>query len=395
MILINDKRLNEILMENKKIIIFTKSFFDFDSHNIRIGGVETYIKDLALLCNNLKYTTIVLQYNKDAANSRQANYNGILIIERPLKSSTQKLFNEIRRQLPNAHIIIASDQFTITDHNPRTLQIQHGIAFDIPKEFISGIWKKSFFLIHFNKLLRCIKNVRRFYQVPNTVCVDYNFYNWFRTFGIISTKNFVRVIPNYASSLISQEELEVKLNRENKEMKIIFARRFVDYRGTLLFLEVTDKLLGRYNDVSITFAGDGPLKTYIESKYQKEKRVNITSFTSDKSVAVQYEYDIAVVPTIFSEGTSLSLLEAMAAGCFAIATHVGGMTNIIIDGFNGILSYPDVNSVYDSIVRAIEMKRQDFSSIIRNGYETVKKGFSIDHWKNEWTNILSEWTKDN
>ncbi|WP_420491566.1 glycosyltransferase [Neobacillus drentensis] len=47
-----------------------------------------------------------------------------------------------------------------------------------------------------------------------------------------------------------------------------------------------------------------------------------------------------------SEGTSLSLLEAMAAKCAEIATNVGGMTNIILDNYNGLIINPDESELY-------------------------------------------------
>ena len=380
-------------MRGKHIIIFTSTFYDFDKNKIKIGGVETYIKDLARLCASLGFDIKVIQYSKENTEEVKITFEKITVVGLPIRSSVQVLFNNIRKDNPNTFIIIASDQLTIKDKNPRTLQIQHGIAFDIPVEFISGFWHKSKFLIHLNKLLRCIKNVRRFYQVPNTVCVDYNFFNWFRTLGIISSDNYVRVIPNYASKRIQQEELNRKLQTFTGVKKIIFARRFVDYRGTNLFIDVAEKLLKKYQNLSITFAGSGPLENKIRLKFKDNKRVDITSFTADESVSVHSKYDMAIVPTIFSEGTSLSLLEAMAAGCFTVATHVGGMTNIMIDGYNGLLSYPDTDSVYLSIVEAIEMDNERFKSIVRNGYDSIVSGFSINHWKEEWTKVLNDWTK--
>ncbi|MGR4357642.1 glycosyltransferase [Escherichia coli] len=69
-------------------------------------------------------------------------------------------------------------------------------------------------------------------------------------------------------------------------------------------------------------------KEYPNSVYQ-------TSYKSEDSIHFHQQYDIAIVPSIGSEGTSLSLLEAMSAKCLVIATDIGGMTNIILDGFNG------------------------------------------------------------
>ena len=49
--------------------------------------------------------------------------------------------------------------------------------------------------------------------------------------------------------------------------------------------------------------------------------------------------DIFVLPS-HSEGVSLALLEAMAAGLPVIATAVGGLPEVVTDGENGLLIPP-------------------------------------------------------
>ena len=53
------------------------------------------------------------------------------------------------------------------------------------------------------------------------------------------------------------------------------------------------------------------------------------------------EADISIIPTLHSEGTSFTCLESMASQLPIIASNVGGLGNLIIDGFNGILINPN------------------------------------------------------
>lgn len=97
--------------------------------------------------------------------------------------------------------------------------------------------------------------------------------------------------------------------------------------------------------------------------------------------------DIAVVPTIGSEGTSLSLLEAMAAHCAVICTNVGGMTNIVIDQYNGLMIKPtEADLVYaiEDLIINVEKRNK----LADRGYETVKQAFSHEVWSNRWKKVL-------
>lgn len=377
----------------KSLIIITDSFFDFDKRAVKIGGLETYINDLALLA--LKQDMLPTVYQV-VNRSEEIKVNGYSIktAYKPrslFKSLNQRTFESLYEKLNSADtvFIIATDQMSIKTKAHNVIVIQHGVAFDIPGYMISGFWGKTHFLQYVNKFLRCERNVMRFNNVQNTVCVDYNYYNWLKTIGTIYPGKAVRVIPNYASSIISREDLDSKLTRIKSEKKVIFARRFVDYRGTMLFANVAKRLLQEYKNVIFTFAGSGPLEKNIRDMFIGESRVKFTSFKPDESVQFHYDYDIAVVPTIYSEGTSLSLLEAMAAGCLPIATYVGGMSNIVLDGYNGLLVYPDEDSIYNSILYAINMNKDSFNKMVGNAYDTIVYSFSKSKWEISWGKMLN------
>lgn len=380
-------------MENKSLVIFVDGFVDVNTGNLKIGGIQTYVYNLSLLAKNNGFEVIVVQF----ASKRErveTEYEGIKVITRYGKgnSGRQKCFDEIyREKRDNAVYIISSDQYDIRSQAPYVITIQHGIAFDIPAEMIKGFWGLNKLTIRVNKLLRCIKNVERFGMTRNTVCVDYNYYNWFRTFGTIDQSiKKVKVIPNYSNEIISKTEFESKLTNRQKCRSIIFARRFTDYRGTLLFSRVIERLISENFQFEVTFAGEGPLKQYLIDTFKDCTNVKITSFNAVDSVSVHKLYDIAVVPTVFSEGTSLSLCEAMAAGCFPVCTHVGGMTNMIIDHFNGIMCQPDENSLYSSMIEVLTMPQQEFDAISRQSFLTASSAFKIGRWQEQWIKFIDE-----
>lgn len=77
----------------------------------------------------------------------------------------------------------------------------------------------------------------------------------------------------------------------------------------------------------------------------------------------------------------------MAAGCAVICTNVGGMTNIIIDGYNGLMINPDEDSLYKALDRLIEDKLLR-GRLQAKAYETIKEAFSLNIWKSKWAQII-------
>lgn len=374
----------------RKFIVLINQFVNTSTHTLQIGGVQTYIRDLSLLALNNGYKVIVYQ-NDSIKRKKCFDFEGISIVSE-FFSDNQKKFSEIYEENndSNTLFIISTDMMNVKSNKCNVISIQHGITFDIPGYMIPGFWRKNKFLQRVNKTIRNINNVRRFNSVRNTVCVDYNYFNWFRTQGTIESNKHVAVIPNYCSGQITEDELAQKLFKKRMVTKIVFARRFEEHRGTLLFANVAERLLNEYPDIEITFAGDGTYKEQIVERFENINRVHFTTYSASNSITFHKDYDIAVVPTIFSEGTSLSLCEAMAAGVFPICTYVGGMTNIVLDHYNGIMCYPSETALYLSIQEVLMMKKEDFDRICKNAYYSSTESFGREIWQNKWLKFMDE-----
>ena len=141
-------------------VILANVFIDPFSERLCIGGLQTYIKDLAHLAQKMGYNVIVVQSDNQGLN-KTVDYDGITVALHSF-SNNQKMFNSIYAEYNSSSsiFVISTDQMNIKTSASNVIAIQHGVAFDIPGEYISGLWGKHKITHHINKILRCIRNVR-------------------------------------------------------------------------------------------------------------------------------------------------------------------------------------------------------------------------------------------
>ena len=379
-----------------KLVIVTTHCIDTSINVFTIGGVQTYMRDLYnLAIENNKEAIIVEMTSIDAIDQRNIEGHNVCLFpykKRLLKSIYQPTFDEIYKEFNNEGVVfvICTDTLNIKCSASNVIQIQHGITFDIPGDMIGGIWGRYRFLQRINKLIRCNNNVNRLYHTKKTVCVDYNYYNWFRTLSTIYPGYTINVIPNYSGGCITQDELNRKLSKSEGVIRIIFARRFVEHRGTLLYADAAERLLRKYDKIELTFAGDGPQLSQVKERFKTWGNVTFITFTAPESIKIHQKHDIAVVPTIFSEGTSLSVCEAMASGCIPVSTYVGGLSNLILSGYNGLMVPPTSRDIEVAIESIINMDSNKRELMIRRAYDTATTAFSRERWGKQWIEVLEK-----
>lgn len=357
-----------------------------DGSGISIGGVQTYLTNLIPLLKDSGYAITVYQRATEDFHLEYDNYDvygikdGSKDYQKMLKTLTSFVFQHIN---PSSDLLVYGTDFLIKEHAPcRSIAIQHGISWDVPFSPCSD-WR--YFRHFLGKCKDSWNIIRRINKVDQLVCVDYNFVNWHRAISPYTRTKHV-VIPNFTAIPPSMPQ------KNEQAVRIIFARRLFTYRGTRLFANVAARLLEEHHDISITIAGTGPDEEYMRQKLSKYPQVAFCTYNSGESLQIHEDKDIAVVPTLGSEGTSLSLLEAMASGCAVICTNVGGMTNIILDGYNGCIINPEEDELHAALTSLIE-DRDKRMKLQQNAYNSVKEAFSLEKWQRRWLQVIHQNTR--
>lgn len=127
---------------------------------------------------------------------------------------------------------------------------------------------------------------------------------------------------------------------EHRGRRLLFVGGWVDVKGARLLPVVFRKVRERLPDTQLTIAGSGATADAVLEEFGADDRARVSVLAGSleaKALRALYQWhDVFFMPSL-SEGSPLSLLEAMAAGCPIVAAAVGGIPDIVRDGTDGLL----------------------------------------------------------
>lgn len=166
--------------------------------------------------------------------------------------------------------------------------------------------------------------------------------------------------------------------------------RLVPIKDVDTFLDAARLVARERPDVHFVVAGDGELREALEERGRAElgERIHFLGWVMD--LAPLYGALDVVVLTSKNEGTPVALIEAAAAGLPAVATHVGGVGDVVRDGTTGFLITPGdaegVASRVTELIEAPELRRQ----LGREGRAHVRTRFTQDRLINDMAELYRD-----
>lgn len=143
----------------------------------------------------------------------------------------------------------------------------------------------------------------------------------------------------------------------DRPAKLVAVGRLAPHKGYETLLRAVADLRERGIALSLRIAGSGEQQAELEALSRSLDLAECVTFLGhvqqDKVTALWRDADIAVLPSL-TEGLPLSVVEAMAQGRPVVASQVGGIPEVVIDGENGLLAPPgDAAALADALRRII------------------------------------------
>jgi glycosyltransferase involved in cell wall biosynthesis len=155
--------------------------------------------------------------------------------------------------------------------------------------------------------------------------------------------------------------------------------RLTAVKNPTLFVSTARRVLQSLPDVHFALIGDGELRVDIEQQIASlglSHRVTLAGWQRDMP-PIYAAMDALVLPSL-NEGTSVTAIEAMAAGIPVVATAVGGMPDLIADAQTGLLAPPgDAQALADRVIGLLRDPKQA-RSLAMAGRQDVLARFGVE-----------------
>lgn len=360
------------------VLIFQHQMFDVAGNVCFNGGAERYVTDLADILLDAGYFPVLIQIGNNHGDVWTKQIKNLKVIGLSVKNVRE--YRYATSQFTKYKFVIYSGALDFGKKIHPNILISHGVTWDVTSKDVKPMEIFNFF-----------KGVDVF------VSVDTNTISWLRT---TFSKTLKKIDANYIPNYVDVRTYYPVKRKDDGKIHITFPRRASPERGYWLMSASLPPILDKYPNVIFKFVGFAhgeQIQQDILSLEQKYPgRVSHCMVKPDEMPYIYQHTDISLIPTIYCEGTSLSCLEAQACGNVVISTNIGGLPNLVLDGYNGLLINPNGQELMKALDKVLS--DTDLRKKLTENAVNVSKAFDKTNWVSKWQRVIcavTEKIKDN
>ena len=213
--------------------------------------------------------------------------------------------------------------------------------------------------------------------------------------GIIKSGD-IRVIYNGVDTSVFHPD-----DKNNEAMRAKFGFKKDDFvignighmgcKGQQELIPALKRVCDKYPNTKCLFVAEKPTVTDLEQLAEDlgiRKNIVFEGYREDIPEIMKMLDLFVIAPKL--EAFGIVLIEAMACAKPVIATHTGGIPEVVKDKLNGLLiSYKDISALSDAIIYMID-NRQEAVKMGLNGYKIAGEYFDINKSLDKIENIYYE-----
>jgi glycosyltransferase involved in cell wall biosynthesis len=363
-------------MENSRSVAILAGLFIPDSHRMTYSGADRYLVNLYQLLEELGYRPCVWQ-----AGEYDHDFAGMKIRALPCGDGGPDGIIELNlsffeRTTDYSKAIYYAPQLAFPRVKRHSIVISHGVFWDYPGHPLS--------MMSLLQKEEWLRRLRYAFTAPDLlVSVDTNTLNWIRATWP-GYENKQMYVPNF----VDTEQFH-PVRKDDSKVTILYPRRLTWIRGIDDVKVVAERITRRHDFVEFHFVGrghDDSTEGAMRQWANANPRCKYYWVPFDEMPRVYQQADIVLIPTHAAEGTSLSCLEAMACGKAVICCWVGGLTDLVTHGQDGILCPMTPDALEAAIEELILHPEQ--RQLLGTSARRTAESFSLFRWKTNWTQAL-------
>lgn len=172
--------------------------------------------------------------------------------------------------------------------------------------------------------------------------------------------------------------INLQFRKEETDFIICTAVVMSEQKGLKYLVEASETIISKYPNIKFLLIGDGPLRTELENQVRTTRLEDNFYFPGYKKDIPNYlkVADIFIMPSLW-EGFSIALLEATALELPIITTDVGGNSEIVRNGINGLLVPSKDPEALSSAISKLYQDKKLREKFAKNGRELFYDHFTV------------------
>ncbi len=365
--------------DRRTVAILTNRLVHPTTGKPHIGGAERYTLAVAELLRDLDFHVDLYQGGGDFD---VADFHGFPVHPIPFGEAVSEFQIGIgaefhRRTADVDHVLYLMPNYACGPMRDDAVVVSHGVWWD------HDLW--STLQMHTPAWREQLEGV--FTRPRRVISVDANTANVVRgMFPAAGEK--IRHVPSFVDTRAfapPPRRRGAAGRRSVSEPVVLFPRRAETVRGSALLGPILDLVP---DPCRFAWVGTGSKVSALRELAQRDPRLSVATASFAQMPRQYADADICVIPSVASEGQSLSCLEAMASGLPVVVTRVGALPELVTDGVDGLVCDPTPQALAAAIRRLVRdpgLRRRLGAAARRTALRHGEQG-----WRAGWVRELAE-----
>lgn len=164
---------------------------------------------------------------------------------------------------------------------------------------------------------------------------------------------------------------DTKINKDYETIDILYVGQLAKHKGISILIEAFKKVKNK--NVRLCIIGKGPNMEWFEKLSEGDERIKFYGFISESKLREHYEQaNITVVPSIWYDNSPMVIYESFMRGTPVIGSRIGGIPELVEDGYNGFLFEPGNTEQLKTILAGLSEDSAKLEELSINAFNSAK-----------------------